>query len=115
MGRPKLEIDAEQVEKLAAIDCSLAEMASILNCDVKTLTNRFSQVIQKGRDSGKSSLKRKQFEIAMKGNVTMLIWLGKIRLGQQEIKDPAQYVSIQMPPDLEQIIRNRHKKKENAA
>lgn len=30
------------------------------------------------------SLKRKQYEVAMAGNVTMLIWLGKIRLGQVE-------------------------------
>lgn len=111
MARPKLQIDEAQVEKLAAIDCSYEEMASILGCDPSTLTRRFAQAIKKGRDHGRMSLKRKQFEVAMSGNVTMLIWLGKIRLGQQEIRDPAQYVSIQMPADLEQIIRDRHKNK----
>ena len=30
------------------------------------------------------SLKRKQWEVAMSGNVTMLIWLGKITVGQVE-------------------------------
>lgn len=30
------------------------------------------------------SLKRKQYEVAMGGNVTMLIWLGKITVGQVE-------------------------------
>jgi len=83
-GRPLLNIDPAQVEKLAAIDCSYDEMALILGCDPKTLTNRFSQAIEKGRAHGKSSLKRQQFKLAMDGNPTMLIWLGKVRLGQRE-------------------------------
>lgn len=84
MGRPKKDIDPEQVRKLAAIDCSYAEMAAVLGCDPKTLTNRFSQAIQKGRQEGCASLKRKQFELAMAGHPTMLIWLGKQRLGQRD-------------------------------
>ena len=32
----------------------------------------------------KTSLRRAQFELAMKGNPTMLIWLGKQYLGQNE-------------------------------
>lgn len=84
MGRPKKDIDAEQVRKLAAIDCSYAEIAAVVGCDPKTLTNRFSQVIKEGREQGCSSLKRKQFEVAMAGNPTMLIWLGKQRLGQRD-------------------------------
>lgn len=84
MGRPKLVLDEEQITKLAAINCSLAEMAAVLNCDVKTLTSRFSHVIEKGRETGKMSLKRKQYEVAMSGNVTMLIWLGKIMMDQRD-------------------------------
>jgi hypothetical protein len=57
-------------------------MAAVLGCDEKTLSNRFSQAIKEGRETGKMSLKRKQWEVAMKGNVAMLIWLGKIQLGQ---------------------------------
>jgi hypothetical protein len=30
------------------------------------------------------SLKRKQYEVAMSGNVSMLIWLGKNILGQRD-------------------------------
>lgn len=30
------------------------------------------------------SLKRKQWEMAMNGNITMLIWLGKQNLGQTD-------------------------------
>lgn len=59
-------------------------MAAVLDCDASTLTRRFASVIENGRASGKMSLKRKQWEVAMSGNVTMLIWLGKIQLGQVE-------------------------------
>jgi hypothetical protein len=84
MARPKKKIDSEQVRELAAINCSYAEMAAVLRCDPKTLSTRFLKVIQEGREHGKMSLKRKQYEVAMSGNVTMLIWLGKQTLGQRD-------------------------------
>lgn len=83
-GRPLKEIDERQVKSLAGINCSLAEMAAVLDCSEDTLSRRFAEVIKKGRESGKMSLKRKQYEVAMSGNVTMLIWLGKITVGQVE-------------------------------
>ena len=87
MARPKKDIDEEQVKKLAAIQCSYSEMAAVLGCDESTLTRRFAHVIKEGREHGTMSLKRKQYEIAMGGNVTMLIWLGKIVLKQVEKKE----------------------------
>jgi hypothetical protein len=84
MARPKKDIDEETVRKLAAIDCSYAEIAAVVGCDPSTLTRRFAQVIEKGREDGCASLKRKQFEVAQSGNPTMLIWLGKQRLGQKD-------------------------------
>ena len=107
MARPKLDIDPEQVRKLAAIDCSYEEMASILNCDPKTLSNRFSQAIKEGRDHGKMSLKRKQYEVAMGGNTTMLIWLGKQRLGQTDKQAivQANMTSDAMPVELQDKIK----------
>lgn len=59
-------------------------MASVLGCSADTLERNYAAIIKEGRDSGKMSLKRKQYEVAMSGNVTMLIWLGKIQLGQVE-------------------------------
>lgn len=84
MARPRKQIDPEQVKQLAAINCSLEEMGAVLDCSPDTLGRRFADVIKKGRESGRMSLKRKQYEMAMKGNITMLIWLGKILLGQRE-------------------------------
>lgn len=102
MARPKKLIDEEQVRKLAAINCSLEEMASVLNCEKTTLHRRFASVIKKGRDGGKMSLKRKQYEVAMSGNVTMLIWLGKIFLEQRERVEES--VTINQSPQLAEAI-----------
>jgi hypothetical protein len=81
MARPRKDIKPEQVESLAAINCSYAEIAAVVGCDVSMLNRRFKQAIEKGRDQGKSSLKRKMWETAMNGNCTMMIWLSKQMLG----------------------------------
>jgi hypothetical protein len=90
-GRPKLEIDGDLVEKLAGIGCPNKEIAAIVGCSVDTLDRHFADVIAKGRENGKTRLRKKQIEVALAGNVTMLIFLGKNMLGQadkQEISGP---------------------------
>ena len=84
MSRPKKEIDGDLVQKLAEIQCTGREMAAICECDEKTLRNRFSAEIAKGREVGKMALRRKQWATAQQGNVAMLIWLGKQWLGQSD-------------------------------
>ena len=91
-GRPKYVFNAkgkEMVENLATILCTDEEIASILGVTVEILQNKdnydtFMELKKKGRDKGKSSIRRKQYEVAMKGNVTMLIWLGRNYLDQKE-------------------------------
>jgi len=83
-GRPKKELDKEQVYKLALMHCNMQEMADFFCVDVKTLRTNYSQEIQKGKAEGKIRLRKKQFEVAERGNVSMLIWLGKQVLGQND-------------------------------
>lgn len=87
IGRPKLELDESKIEALAKIHCTLEEIAAVMGCSMDTLGKRFSEVIKKGKEHGKASLRRMQFESATKGNVTMMIWLGKQLLGQRDIQD----------------------------
>jgi hypothetical protein len=82
--RPKLEIDPEQVQKLAMLQCTNVEIASFFNCDEGTIRKRFSDELRKGRESGKISLRRMQWKSCENGNVTMQIWLGKQYLGQSD-------------------------------
>jgi hypothetical protein len=84
VGRPKIEIDEELLYKLATIHCTMKEMVDILGVSQDTLKRNFAHIIAKGKSDGKMRLRRKQVEVAMSGNHTMLIWLGKQMLGQAE-------------------------------
>ena len=84
VGRPKIEIDEELLYKLATIHCTMKEMSDILEVSQDTLKRNFAHIIDKGKSDGKMRLRRKQVEVAMSGNHTMLIWLGKQMLGQSD-------------------------------
>lgn len=84
MANRSLDINPEQVQKLAAIGCTDKEIGEIVGCSHDTLTRRFKEQLVIGRANGKASLRRKQWEIALGGNVSMLIWLGKQVLGQSD-------------------------------
>lgn len=84
MGRPRKEIDPRQVEKLAALGCTMDEIASVVGCTKRTLERRFVAEIDKGRQSVKTRIRRWQLRAARGGNVAMLIWLGKQLLGQSD-------------------------------
>ena len=85
-GRPKKEIDYDVVEKLAKFQCTQEEIASFLDISTRTLQRDeyFMELFNKGRESGKMSLRRIQWKHAEK-SVPMAIWLGKQYLGQKDI------------------------------
>lgn len=91
-GRPRKEIDKTQFENLCGIQCTLEEVCCFFECDEKTLNKwckekygkTFSQVFNEKRGTGRVSLRRSQFQTALKGNASMLIWLGKQYLGQTD-------------------------------
>ena len=91
-GRPHKQIDKSQFESLCGIQCTMEEVCQFFDCDEKTLNkwckdtykNTFSQVFKEKKGVGKVSLRRSQFQHALKGNASMLIWLGKQYLGQRE-------------------------------
>ena len=84
MPRQKLKIDKEKVEQLASFGCTTSEIGSFFGCDEGTIRNRFSENLTKGKEKGKIRLRQMQWKAADKGNVTMLIWLGKQLLGQAD-------------------------------
>lgn len=87
-GRPKKEIkyDAQLVTELAAIFCTMEEIANIMGIAIRTFqyNDELMRAFKDGREHAKKSLRKKQFDVAMGGNVTMLLWLGKQYLGQRE-------------------------------
>jgi hypothetical protein len=92
-GRPSIDpnrpIDktlAETIEKLAQMQCTREEIAAVSGVCVDTLRDNenFLQVIKKGMENGKASLRRMQWKSAQDGNVSAQIWLGKNYLGQKD-------------------------------
>ena len=83
-GRPRKELDENLIESLASIGCTNEEIAGIAGCTEKTLAGNYYDLLKKGRNAAKMSLRRKQFQLAQTGDRTMLIWLGKQMLGQSE-------------------------------
>lgn len=84
MARPKTKIDPGEVYKLAQWGCKTEEIASWFGVSRDTIERRFAAELTKGRLLVKQSLRRWQLEAAKKGNVAMLIWLGKQMLGQTD-------------------------------
>ena len=104
MARPRKPINPRQVEKLAKLGCSQAEIGSVLGCSPDTLHRRFAGALKKGNAELDISLRKKQIDVALKGRnpTTMLIWLGKQRLGQRN--EPT---STSQDDQLETIIRQQ--------
>src|SRR4051794_30851582 len=86
-GRPRKDVDLNMVQKLAEIGCTHEEIAYALSVSVDTLTRRdgFAEAYKKGDLAGKQSIRHGQHQAMKRGNTVMLVWLGKIRLGQREV------------------------------
>ena len=89
-GPDPLEVDPVKLLALAQINCTNEEMASVLGMSKRTFQERLAEneelrdIIDKGREEGKASLRRMQWKAALGGNTTMMIWLGKNTLGQTD-------------------------------
>ena len=102
VGRPrKHNLDTKQVEQLASFGCTDTEIASFFDMSRTTLERNYEHYITKGRESGKIRLRQYQWSAAKKGNVAMLIWLGKQILGQS---DKQEINHIDLPEGFETTI-----------
>jgi len=84
MGRPRKMVDEKAILELASKGRTLTEIAAYCGVSDDTISRRFAEVIKRGKSLMRGSLRAKQFELAMRGNPTMLIWLGKQELGQTD-------------------------------
>jgi hypothetical protein len=94
VGRPKIELNLDNLEQLCRLNCTMPEIASYFDIPLRTLEDKYTNepkirdAINKGRNQGKLSLRRKQLQILNEtNNATMAIWLGKQLLGQRDKHD----------------------------
>ena len=114
VGKAKKVIDPNLIFELARIGCKDHEIATALKIDSNTLRYQFTDELETGRSSLKQSLRKMQIEIALAGNVTMLIWLGKNILKQTDVYEPltktdaATDLAQLSEEELEEKIRRFH-------
>ena len=84
VGRDKKIVPPKDVERLAQMGCKDSEIAEWFGIDENTLRYNFSVELLKGKLQLSQSLRQAQIRLAMNGNATMLIWLGKNILGQSD-------------------------------
>lgn len=90
-GRPPLVIDWQVFEALCTCHATLEEIAAYFKCDTRTIERQCKRVLKttfaayyrEKAATGKVSIRRKQFQVALKGDPQMLKWLGMNWLGQK--------------------------------
>lgn len=94
-GRPEKEIDWDKVDHLLRAGCLGTEVAATFGMHPNTFYTRvqqeynciFSEYLQQKRADGDAAIRARQYEKALGlndiGDNSLLIWLGKNRLGQR--------------------------------
>lgn len=91
-GRPCAVIAWTVVDRLCACMCTKREIAGVIAVSEDTLDraikrtfgSNFAAYFEQKSAAARVSLRHRQYEAAMAGNIGMLIWLGKQWLGQTE-------------------------------
>ena len=82
--RPVKKIDKDLVYKLACIQCTIEEIAEVVGTTVHNIRKKCSPLLIKGKEVGRRSLRRAQWDKAIDGDTRMQIHLGKQYLGQKD-------------------------------
>lgn len=77
-------IDTELLYKLAAYGATNYELADFFGVGEAQIRYYFTHYLSKARSALKIKLRRAQIKVALEGQATMLIWLGKNLLNQSD-------------------------------
>jgi hypothetical protein len=91
-SKPLTNDDLQRIISMVRIQCTADEICQVFDMSRDTLNRRleehgeenFSTLYKKHRAEGKASLRRAQWQFALAGNPSLLIWLGKNELGQTD-------------------------------
>ena len=92
VGRPNKKIDWDAIDKMLIAGCQGTSIAHKYGMNPETFYRRcqkekginFSEYQQQKLEVGNDILRQVQFSKAAKGDNTMLVWLGKNRVGQTD-------------------------------
>jgi len=90
-GPPAWNPDLEKLRSMGALQLTMVEIAAFYEVTVNTVYKEaarnpeFKELITSSRARGVISIKRIQYQLAMAGDKTMLIWWGKQYCGQKNV------------------------------
>jgi len=86
MGRPRKNIDPEQVRKLAGLGLTQKDIASFVGCSQSLISLRFSSFYALGVTRSKKSLRALMWKQARGGNTPIMLRLDQRLFGPLERK-----------------------------
>jgi len=102
LDRPLNEREIKEVWEMSILHTPDIEMAYALDfrfpvwIAYKQKNPDLQDFINKGRAAGSNGIRKAQYEAALRGNVTMLMWLGRAVLGQNRGTDSDVMVASQI-------------------
>lgn len=82
----KIQLDTDDIRELASEGNTMEDVATLLGVsnDVISGNDEYKRAYELGLCDMRATLRHSQFQSAKSGNTTMLVWLGKVILGQRE-------------------------------
>lgn len=91
VGRPRLQLDTEQITALAARGLSQADICRVLGISERTLSRRkqdtdaVARAIEEGKSKGAAQVANALFERAIAGDLGAIVWYEKTRRGLRDL------------------------------
>jgi len=83
-GNNKKVVPPDEVFFLSTLGCTMRDIAQWFGVPEETMKYNFYDYWVKGQEQTKQRLRQAQIKLALSGNCSMLIWLGKNMLGQSD-------------------------------
>ena len=82
----KIQLDTDDIRELASEGNTVSDIATLLGVSDAVISDNeeYKRAYDLGLCDMRATLRHSQFQSAKSGNTTMLVWLGKVILGQRE-------------------------------
>lgn len=82
----KIKLDTDDIRELASEGNTVSDIATLLGVSDAVISDNdeYKRAYELGLCDMRAMLRHSQFQSAKSGNTTMLVWLGKVILGQRE-------------------------------
>ena len=108
VGRNKVIVPPDEIEHMASLGCTDKEICDYFKINDNTLRYNFDDYLRAGRQQLKTSIRQAQLRLALESlNPTMLIWLGKNYLQQNEMGSASDAVKpLPWTDDIDEAVED---------